>query len=187
MQDGNQCDSNPCLNQGQCVDLVKAYRCNCPNGFGGLRCELDLVDECASLPCQNGGRWTLILDLVKAYRYNCPNGFGGLRCELDLVDECASLPCQNGGRWTLILDLVKAYRCNCPNGFGGLRCELDLVDECASLPYQNGGRWTLIFVMKNMTEFDATLQLNLRLLHIGMLHRVEVLFFSQIASKCACK
>ncbi|XP_038604395.1 coagulation factor IX [Tachyglossus aculeatus] len=39
--DGNQCDSNPCLNGGQCKDDINAYECWCLPGFEGKNCELE--------------------------------------------------------------------------------------------------------------------------------------------------
>ncbi|KAJ7365993.1 hypothetical protein OS493_002735 [Desmophyllum pertusum] len=33
--DINECDSNPCLNGGSCVDLVNEYNCSCPPGYNG--------------------------------------------------------------------------------------------------------------------------------------------------------
>ena len=37
--DGNECSPNPCV-RGTCTDLISDYRCNCPSGYGGKRCEL---------------------------------------------------------------------------------------------------------------------------------------------------
>ncbi|XP_074055688.1 coagulation factor IX [Macrotis lagotis] len=48
--DGNQCESNPCLNGGVCKDEINAYECWCPRGYEGKNCELD-----ASCSIKNGG------------------------------------------------------------------------------------------------------------------------------------
>ncbi|XP_023373463.1 coagulation factor IX, partial [Otolemur garnettii] len=39
--DGDQCESNPCLNGGSCRDDVNSYECWCRLGFEGKNCELD--------------------------------------------------------------------------------------------------------------------------------------------------
>lgn len=38
--DGNQCKSNPCLNQGSCQDHLGYYTCSCLPGFTGRNCEI---------------------------------------------------------------------------------------------------------------------------------------------------
>ncbi|KAG8507189.1 Coagulation factor IX, partial [Galemys pyrenaicus] len=39
--DGDQCESNPCLNGGMCKDDINSYECWCRDGFEGKNCELD--------------------------------------------------------------------------------------------------------------------------------------------------
>lgn len=34
----NECDSNPCKNQGSCNDLLGDYKCECLNDFTGKNC-----------------------------------------------------------------------------------------------------------------------------------------------------
>ena len=36
----NECQSNPCLNGGTCVDGLKSYRCICSERYTGDNCEL---------------------------------------------------------------------------------------------------------------------------------------------------
>ncbi|XP_004441700.1 coagulation factor IX isoform X1 [Diceros bicornis minor] len=38
--DGDQCESNPCLNGGMCKDDINSYECWCQPGFEGKNCEL---------------------------------------------------------------------------------------------------------------------------------------------------
>jgi len=49
------CSSNPCLNNGKCIDLPQlfTFRCECPAGFTGQTCEK--VDTCSSKPCGPDG------------------------------------------------------------------------------------------------------------------------------------
>ncbi|KRY18790.1 Neurogenic locus Notch protein [Trichinella patagoniensis] len=79
-QGGN---SNRCLNGGTCVPNVESslgYRCHCPTDTAGLHCEIDSVDECATLkPCKNGG---ICHNLVGQFQCSCPAKFAGHLCDL---------------------------------------------------------------------------------------------------------
>ena len=37
--DINECESKPCLNNGTCIDRVNGFKCSCPKGLAGDRCE----------------------------------------------------------------------------------------------------------------------------------------------------
>ena len=39
VNDTEECDSNPCLNGGTCVEDVVKYQCNCVAGYTGVHCE----------------------------------------------------------------------------------------------------------------------------------------------------
>lgn len=40
----NECDSNPCQNGAQCLDLVNGYGCICKSGFSGHDCQFENQD-----------------------------------------------------------------------------------------------------------------------------------------------
>ncbi|XP_071123964.1 fibropellin-3-like [Mytilus edulis] len=106
-----------------CFDMRQiAYKSNDEN---------EDVDECASLPCKNGGTCA---DMVNGYICTCNLGYTGLQCE-ENIDECASTPCQNGGTCA---DLINRYTCTCDSGYKGILCD-ENIDECASSPCQHGG------------------------------------------------
>ena len=39
LPDYDECSSNPCLNGGVCNNLASRYKCNCPAGWEGGRCD----------------------------------------------------------------------------------------------------------------------------------------------------
>uniref|UniRef100_G1Q5N3 Coagulation factor X n=1 Tax=Myotis lucifugus TaxID=59463 RepID=G1Q5N3_MYOLU len=46
-KDGDQCESNPCLNQGRCKDGLGEYTCTCQEGYEGRNCELPMRKFCS--------------------------------------------------------------------------------------------------------------------------------------------
>ncbi|XP_007940601.1 coagulation factor X [Orycteropus afer afer] len=46
-KDGDQCESNPCQNQGNCRDGLGEYTCTCVEGFEGKNCELPIRKLCS--------------------------------------------------------------------------------------------------------------------------------------------
>lgn len=88
--DIDDCISAPCLNNGQCIDELGGFHCNCNGtGYEGKNCELN-IDECVSNPCTNGAR---CIDQVKDYFCECHAGYKGKNCDQD-INECESNPCQ---------------------------------------------------------------------------------------------
>ena len=39
LSDIDDCESRPCQNDGECKDQVNSFKCNCKEGYTGLRCE----------------------------------------------------------------------------------------------------------------------------------------------------
>ena len=48
------CADEPCLNDAICVDDDESFTCECPAGYAGETCAIN-VDECEPEPCENGG------------------------------------------------------------------------------------------------------------------------------------
>ncbi|KAF6211633.1 hypothetical protein GE061_012146 [Apolygus lucorum] len=73
-----------CLNGGTCsISSDRNFRCSCPPGFTGPRCEIgDIV--CASQPCQNNGTCIAIPGQV-SYKCACLFGYTGDNCEYTSV------------------------------------------------------------------------------------------------------
>ena len=119
---------------------MSTYSCQCPKGFMGLQCEID-INECANNPCQNGGT---CLDLIGKYQCSCPPGTEGTLCEKNL-DDCYVGACFNGG---FCVDEVGGFSCQCRAGYTGPRCEGD-INECLSSPCSPYGTTDCVQLLNN--------------------------------------
>jgi EGF-like domain len=87
--DTNECDSSPCKNGGECVDLVNNYRCICTVGFVGKSCEVD-HDHCNPNPCKNDAP-CLVNAQEDEYFCHCPPGWQGKNCSTPAaIIDCES-------------------------------------------------------------------------------------------------
>ncbi|KAM6065026.1 sushi, nidogen and EGF-like domain-containing protein 1 isoform 11-T11 [Theristicus caerulescens] len=149
----DECQSQPCLNGGQCKDRIAEFLCLCEPGYTGHHCESD-VNECQSEPCKNGGTCR---DLPGSFACYCPEGFVGTQCETE-VDACESGPCRNGGECE---SYGGSYLCVCPEGFFGYHCE-------------TGPRPVEGFEITNVTASTITVQWALHRLKHSTVSRVRV-------------
>lgn len=74
--DIDECASSPCVN-GECVDKVNGFTCDCKDGWQGDYCDED-ISECASDPCVNGA----CIEGENQYTCVCEPGFTGKHCDV---------------------------------------------------------------------------------------------------------
>merc|ERR1712008_166250 len=72
----NGCLIKTCLNQGSCMGIENDFKCSCPPGFTGKRCETN-IDECINNPCGINGECT---DDINGFKCLCNSGFSGQTC-----------------------------------------------------------------------------------------------------------
>ncbi|XP_041372182.1 cubilin-like [Gigantopelta aegis] len=139
----NECQSNPCLNGGTCLDTFNGFICRCPNTWTGIRCDID-VNECSvyagtDLGCQNGGT---CVNSPGSFSCTCTANWHGIRC-MDQHDDCTGASqselCGHG----TCVNIPRAsagqakYQCICDDGWtksGSTTtapCTVD-VDECSA-------------------------------------------------------
>ncbi|XP_054452999.1 coagulation factor IXa [Anoplopoma fimbria] len=89
-QDGNQCKSSPCLNQGSCKDHLGYYTCTCPSGFTGRSCEIVITKRCDV----NNGDCMHFCESMTTFgaKCSCARGYrlmqNGLSCEQEVEFPC---------------------------------------------------------------------------------------------------
>ena len=132
--EGDQCtvsinlcavDENTCDEHATCSYTGPGLvACTCHVGWEMVNDVCVDIDECASVPCQNGamcadsttrfGELDEAVVAINQYECTCLEGWLGDHCEID-IDECASSPCQNGG---LCYESAEELR-GAPAGFVG--------------------------------------------------------------------
>ncbi|XP_078342465.1 uncharacterized protein LOC144628269 isoform X2 [Oculina patagonica] len=118
----DSCSLNPCQNDGNCTaDGIGGYNCTCPQGIGGENCTEDILNECNSGPCHNGGT---CIDHLGKFECECTNDNSGLRCELAcstqkfnlvfVVDGSGSIEYQGKGNFQrskdFIIEIVRSFK-----------------------------------------------------------------------------
>lgn len=140
------CPSPHCAPMAICSQTQGTVKCMCPYGYAGEGygpngCTMVPEIQCASNPCQNGGKCTNITGLVR-YSCQCINGYVGKNCEMQASTPCSPNPCLNGGTCSIARNSQQQSICTCPNGFAGDRCE-SRAQSCGGV--QKGLRGTVKF------------------------------------------
>ena len=68
----DDCAEKPCLLGANCTDLIDNFKCDCPHGFTGKRCQ-EKVDLCTPSPCENG----VCIDKLFTHECICFPGWTG--------------------------------------------------------------------------------------------------------------
>jgi hypothetical protein len=50
----NYCESEPCMNGGECIRLLNKYVCSCAAGYTGTNCDV-VINPCSDNSCLNNG------------------------------------------------------------------------------------------------------------------------------------
>ncbi|XP_044935077.1 fibulin-7 [Mustela putorius furo] len=143
-RDISECSSQPCQNGGTCVEGVNQYKCMCPPGRTGSRCQ-HLAQTAAPDDTVAGdsafSRAPRCAQVERTQHCSCEAGFhlsgavaGDSVCQD--VNECELYRQEGRPRLCMhtCVNTPGSYRCACPSGYrtlaDGKSCED--VDECVS-------------------------------------------------------
>ncbi|XP_024599825.1 transmembrane protein 87B isoform X5 [Neophocaena asiaeorientalis asiaeorientalis] len=142
-RDISECSSQPCQNGGTCVEGVNQYKCICPPGRTGSRCQHHA--QTVALEGSEAGdpafsRAPRCAQVERTQHCSCEAGFhlsgaaGDSVCQD--VNECELYGQEGRSRLCMhaCVNTPGSYRCACPSGYrtlaDGKSCED--VDECVS-------------------------------------------------------
>nr|XP_029710054.1 fibropellin-1-like [Aedes albopictus] len=106
----NECESNPCINGGQCIDNIGGFSCKCTRGYTGKRCHIKVV--------LLSSRQFVVRVFV-------------FRVIFGVVDFCANDPCPDGHR---CIDHGDDFTCECPGWSQRTRLQSGAPNVCSELP-----------------------------------------------------
>lgn len=116
----DDCIGINCSGNGQCVDGINSFICDCDPGFAGVKCQNNL-NECVDPGvCSGNGQ---CVDEIGHYSCSCSAGYNGTDCEIN-IDDCSPNPCGKNGR---CIDEVNSFTCQCSPGFTGTLCSEGLL------------------------------------------------------------
>ncbi|XP_031417211.1 hyaluronan-binding protein 2-like [Clupea harengus] len=115
----NECDPNPCLNNGVCDNLAAGgYQCSCQRPYSGKHCQT-LVDPCKDVKCGRGD--CVLTQTAPFYECKCKAPYRGPRCRK--AAACIPDPCLNGATCKKGRTRNK-FECICPTGYSGKFCQV---------------------------------------------------------------
>lgn len=125
--DINDCEDIDC-HDGECIDKVNGFTCDCEIGFTGDLCQYN-IDDCSNISCSNNGECA---DGVDSFNCVCEPGFTGGLCDIN-INDCEDAECDDGE----CVDEIGGFSCECNPGFTGEYC--DETDHCFGVSCSNNG------------------------------------------------
>lgn len=110
VSDIDDCQPNPCKNNGVCVDGINSYTCDCTHGFIGDNCSISRLSI-----FQDNRNFKIFIESL----------WSKTSLTLD-IDDCEEKSCDNGGT---CIDGIASFQCKCPVGFTGLACEISVCQS----------------------------------------------------------
>jgi len=153
-QYASPCDTNPCLNDGECThDGDSEFSCDCSGTvsphttstpFTGDRCEMSGTTPCDYNPCLNGGDCVVDSSASGGFTCTCTaSGWFGHTCASPPVDKCSTTEnLDKCGRFGVCVphsdESAGFTQCVCLYGWSGAACDTAPA-PCDTQACQNEG------------------------------------------------
>ncbi|XP_005374029.1 PREDICTED: coagulation factor X [Chinchilla lanigera] len=136
-KDGDQCENNPCQNQGTCRDGLGDYLCTCAEGFEGKNCELFTRKLCR---LDNGDCEQFCQEVQNSVVCSCAKGYtlsdNGKSCVSTEVFPCGKLTAGRGRRRRSVAQVTNSSE-RAPVLEQDLLDELSATEDPSDLLYFN--------------------------------------------------
>ncbi|KAI1894346.1 hypothetical protein AGOR_G00114870 [Albula goreensis] len=123
----DECNPNPCLNNGVCEIKKGKIKCDCPRPFKGKRCQ-KAHKVCKRRTCGHGQ--CIVTSTPPFYECKCREPYQPPDCRK--ASTCVPNPCKNGG--SCVQD-GKDFDCICTEDYDGRFCQVG-PDDC----YEGNGQ-----------------------------------------------
>lgn len=141
-KDISECSSQPCQNGGTCVEGISQYKCLCPQGRTGSRCQYQTQTAVPEASDTAFSRAPRCAQVERAQHCSCEAGFhlsGALAGHDGIcqdVDECELYGQEGHARLCMhaCVNTPGSYHCSCPPGYQilGDKKSCEDIDECVS-------------------------------------------------------
>ncbi|CAF1380734.1 unnamed protein product [Rotaria magnacalcarata] len=136
-QEVDECESQPCANNGTCTDLENGFLCHCLPEWNGTLCA-EAKNPCQSSPCGPTGKCIATNHAQIPYYCQCPDGQNTMFKCAD-PNPCLPNPC-GPGECEITANLLNGYICRCFDGTIQMTNCSAPKNPCASMPCGSQGR-----------------------------------------------
>ncbi|CAF4272198.1 unnamed protein product [Rotaria socialis] len=136
-QEVDECESQPCANNGTCTDLENGFLCHCLPEWNGTLCT-EAKNPCQSSPCGPTGKCIATNHAQIPYYCQCSDGQNTMFKCAD-PNPCLPNPC-GPGECEITANLLNGYICRCFDGTIQMTNCSAPKNPCASMPCGSQGR-----------------------------------------------